>query len=206
MTRLLPGCTAVGLSRCGRWFLLSGFVSAVRLPQWARWHGTGDVRGPGRCVPFSPPRTTRLLCTIRHPRPTIPHPNQPPPTSPPISRSALSPQAHRRPSPNQPAEGLGMRKPAAAFRSQPAGPASSTLAPPYSTLTPKASHLHARQIRPIRPTPFPSPPVHPVHPADHNVDSRHRTRRIRRTVEVWFDGDWPSRANLTSSVIRRFHH
>ena len=49
MPRLLPGYTAVGLSRCGRGFCLSGLVSAVRLAQWARWHGAGDVGGPGGC-------------------------------------------------------------------------------------------------------------------------------------------------------------
>jgi hypothetical protein len=49
VTRLLPGCIAVGLSRCGRWFFLPGSVVAVRLAQWARWDEAGDVGGPGGC-------------------------------------------------------------------------------------------------------------------------------------------------------------
>jgi hypothetical protein len=43
------GFMGVGLGCCGHWFFLSGFVLAVRLAEWARWHGAGDVGVPGRC-------------------------------------------------------------------------------------------------------------------------------------------------------------
>ena len=44
------GYMAVGLSRCGHWFFLSGFVLAVRLARWARWHGAGGLEGPAGAV------------------------------------------------------------------------------------------------------------------------------------------------------------
>jgi hypothetical protein len=96
-----------------------------------------------------------------------------PPNKPGIARLRTRATQHASPPPHQPAEGLGLRKPAAAFRSQPAGPAPSKLStPPHP---PRTARLRTRPSPPLRTShshfslltshfPPPPPRQHPANP------------------------------------------
>jgi hypothetical protein len=70
-----------------------------------------------------------------------------PPNKPGNARLRTRATQHASPPPHQPAEGLGLRKPAAAFRSQPAGPAPLKLStPPHQ---PATARLRTRPSAPL---------------------------------------------------------